>query len=67
MHIGLFYYALGNMEPRLRSPLNSIQLVSVVKTCYMDKYGINEILQPFIADVARLESVRFVCQTSHLH
>ena len=48
---------MGNLEPRLRSPTNSIQLVSVVHTEFITKYGINTILEPFVRDVARLESV----------
>ena len=55
--LGLFYYTLGNLEPRLRSPTNAIQLVSVVKTSYIDKYGIDMILEPFVQAITKLESV----------
>lgn len=55
---GLFYYVLGNLEPRLRSPTNSIQVVSIVKTSYIEKYGMDTILEPFVQAVAQLESVR---------
>ena len=56
-YIGLFYYILGNLEPRLRSPINSIQLVAVVKTSVIDTYGIDKVLEPFVQDVMKLESV----------
>ena len=55
--LGLFYYTLGNLEPRLRSPTNAIQLVSIVKTSYIDKYGIDMILEPFVQAITKLESV----------
>ena len=54
---GLFYYTLGNMEPRLRSRTDSIQLVAAVKVSYIEEFGIDEMIQPFIEDVAKLESV----------
>lgn len=54
---GLFYYTLSNIAPRFRSSLNVIQLVAVVKTLLIEKYGIKEILKPFIQGVRQLESV----------
>jgi hypothetical protein len=54
---GFFYYTLGNLEPRLRSPTNAIQIVSIVKTSYIDKYGIDTILEPFVEALVKLESV----------
>lgn len=55
--LGLFYFTLGNLEPRLRSSTDSIQLVAVVKTEYFEKYSPNEILRPFVDDLKKLESV----------
>ena len=46
--LGLFYYTLGNLPPYLRSPTNSIQLVTVVKTKYVEKYGIDTVMEPFL-------------------
>ena len=57
---GLFYYTLGNLEPRLRSPTNVIQLVSVVKTSYIKKYGIDTFLEPFVQAITKLESVSII-------
>ena len=55
---GLFYYTLGNIRPHLRSQTKAIQLVSVVKSSYIEKYGIDTILEPFVDAVKQLESVR---------
>ena len=64
---GLFYYTLGNLEPHLRSPTNAIQLVSVVKTSYIEKYGIDTILEPFVQAIIKLESVSGVACYIHVH
>ncbi len=61
--IGIFYYTLGNIRPRLRSSLKSIHLVCVVKTKLIQKYGINAVLEPFVNDLKLLERVNFMyCQ-----
>lgn len=56
-NIGLFYYTLGNIEPKFRSTTHTIQLLTVVRTVLIDKYGINEILKPFVKEITQLESV----------
>ena len=61
--LGLFYYTLGNLEPHLRSPTNGIQLVSVVKTSLIGKYGIDTILEPFVQAIVKLESVSHLDNT----
>jgi len=53
----VFYYSLSNLKPSLRSVLQSIQLVAVVKTSFIDKYGVDTILEPFMDDVCKLEKV----------
>ena len=50
-------YSLGNINPALRSSLQSIQLVAVVKSSYVNLYGIDTILEPFMEDIGRLEQV----------
>ena len=55
--LGLFYFSLGNLKPRLRSTTDSIQLVAVVKCDFLNKYGVDEILKPFVEDIKKLESV----------
>jgi hypothetical protein len=55
--IGLLYYTLGNLDPKLRSSLNSINLLSIAKYEYICKYGIEELIKPVIDDVLELEKV----------
>ena len=57
IHIGLFYYLLGNIEPKLRSSLKSIQLVACVSTENLEKYGFDTILKPFIQEANTLSKV----------
>jgi len=58
MHTGGFYYSLSNLRPALHSVLQSIQLVAVVKTSFVDKYGIDVTLKPFMEDICNLENVK---------
>jgi len=48
---------LGNIDPKYRSTLHTIQLLAVVKSAYIDKYGVNAILEPVMEAVRKLESV----------
>lgn len=54
---GLFYYVLGNIEPRLRSSLRCIQLIACVTTANLQKYGFHSVLDRFIVDVNKLAKV----------
>ena len=56
--IGLFYYTLGNLTPKLRSQLASIQLLAIVKTKMIKKYTMTAILKPIVDDIMKL-----VCAT----
>ena len=56
-YIGLFYFTLGNIDPKFRSTMRVIQLLCAVKTEYVHKYGIDEILTPFMSEIKELESV----------
>ena len=55
--IGIFYCMLGNIDPKYRSNLHVIQLLCVVTTPLLKKYGINQILEPLMTDIKELESV----------
>lgn len=57
MPVGIFYYMLGNIDPKYRSNLHVIQLLCVVTTPLLKKYGINQILEPLMTDIKELESV----------
>ena len=56
-YTGMFYYMIGNIDPRLRSGLHTIQLMAVARTQHIDKYGMNEILKPFMEEIRQLEEV----------
>ena len=43
---GNFYFTLGNIPPKHRSKLNSIQLLAIVKTKLLSLDGMDAILQP---------------------
>ena len=51
------YYLLGNLDPKLRSSLKSIQLLCVARNPIVVKYGIEEILKPIVKSVQALEKV----------
>ena len=53
----VFYYSLANITPQYRSSLNTIQLVTLVKSVDVSLYGVDKILQPFMDDLAKLEKV----------
>ncbi len=57
LHVGLFYYLLGNIEPKLRSSLKCIQLIACVSTENLEKYGFDMILKPFIQEANTLSKV----------
>lgn len=51
---------LGNVSPMFRSSLKSIQLLALVEKPVYDKYGMDKILEPAIADIKELEKVLFI-------
>lgn len=52
----MFYFMLGNLSPHLRSQLQSIQLLAVAKSS-VEKYGVDNLLEPFMRDLKILEDV----------
>ena len=61
----LFYYMLGNISPKYRSSLKSIQLVAVAKSKDVSKYGIDRVLEPFMKDIQCLERVHVYTNNVH--
>lgn len=51
------YYLLGNLDPKLRSSLKSIQLLCVARNLVIVKYGIEVILKPIVESIQALEQV----------
>ena len=61
--LGCLYYTLGNIHPKFRSSLKSIQLLSIVKySCIVD-YGIDVILEPVVEAIMKLEQVKKLNKT----
>ena len=55
--IGLFYYFIANIEPKLRSALRCTQLIACITVPNLEKYGLEMVLKPFIRDVNKLSKV----------
>ena len=64
--LGLFYIMLGNIDPKYRSGLHTIQLLSVVETQILQKYSIHKILESFMSDIKQLESVSTSYMYEHI-
>ena len=54
--IGVFYFTMGNVNPKHRSKLKSIQLAALVKPTHLVKYGMNVVLRPIVDDLKKLVS-----------
>ena len=57
---GAFYYILGNVDPRFRSKIHSIQLLILAKYSSVAEFGIDQILEPAVKDIEKLESVGMI-------
>ena len=60
--IGCFYFLLGNIHPKYRSTVDSIQLLALAKHSLITEYGIDKILEPILQDLKKLEEVN-ACKT----
>lgn len=54
--LSMFYFQLANLYPEYRSKLKSINLFAIVEYRYLTKYGMDEILAPFIEELKTLGS-----------
>ena len=54
--LGIFYFTLGNVQPKYCSKLSTIQLVAIVKHKHLSVYGMDAVLRPFV-DMKKLVSV----------
>ncbi len=52
--LGIFLYTLGNVSPKYRSRLTSMNLVAVATTPVIEKHGIDAIMKPFLDDINKL-------------
>ncbi|XP_028416072.1 uncharacterized protein LOC114539659 [Dendronephthya gigantea] len=53
--LGTVYLTLGNIPPKFRSTLNSIQLLAVATYPIIKQYGIDSLFEPIMNDLAELE------------
>ena len=51
---GAFYFSLGNISPKYRSRVASIQLLGLVKSTYISEYGMDAVLKPIVEDIKKL-------------
>lgn len=49
--LGIVFYTLGNIPPQYRSQLKLINLAVVATVPIIEKYGLDDVLKPFIADL----------------
>ena len=56
LYSGIFYFTLGNVSPKFRSKLSSIQLVAIALHSDLSTYGMDAVLKPFTEDVMKLVS-----------
>ena len=60
-NLALFYHTLGNLHPKLRSSLKTIQLIAVVTSHNLAEYGFEKVLKPFNTDANKLADVSQLC------
>ena len=58
LFVGMFYYTITSIDPSLRSKLDTIMLLAVANFNVINRYGIDEILKPFIEEMMELEHVK---------
>ena len=54
--LSMFYWTLANINPQLQSTQNAVQLLGIAKTKLLKKYGLTQLLQPFIEDIKLLQT-----------
>lgn len=50
----MFYYTLGNIDPKFRSKLAAIRLLAIAKTRDISKWGVDVILKRILQDLTQL-------------
>ena len=54
--VDMFYYSLGNLNPKLRSKRCAVRLLAIVNGKLVKKYGYNAVLKPILSDIKMLET-----------
>ena len=52
----VFYFILGNIQPKYRSSYIIIQLAAICKVSYISKYSMEAVLKPIVDDMKKLVS-----------
>ena len=52
--IDMFYYTLGNIDPKFQSKQCAIRLLAICNTTFVKKYGIDKVLTPVVEDINKL-------------
>ena len=65
IHVGAIYFMLGNLDPALRSRLDTINLVALFRTELLQQYSFDVIIQPFITDLKKLFTVSLLPNELH--
>jgi hypothetical protein len=58
---GWFLLDVGNLHPKFRSSLKSLNLAILCPVKWINIYGMDKVLRPFMSDLALLESVSHNC------
>lgn len=62
---GVFYFMLGNLNPKYRSRYSSINLLALCKRKVMTKYSMSSILRPIIDDLKLLVSRLYIIKMQY--
>ena len=69
--LAMFYWMLLNIHPAHRSTLRSIQLLAVVRSSVVKKYGIDAVLTPAVKDLKTLgttvSALSFKLHVNHVY
>ena len=67
IHLGVFYYMLGNIRPVFRSSLQAVQLLAVARAEDIHLYGCTALLRPFVDAMKLLSRVCVTIIKLQLH
>lgn len=56
----MFYYTLGNIDPKFRSKLAAIRLLAITKANYISQWGVDVILKRILKDNVTV-MVKLIC------
>ena len=55
--VGAVYFTIANIDPAVRSRLESINFVALFKSQLLQEYSFDDVLKPFVDDLKKLSSV----------